>query len=317
MSDAKEKDRATLERDRRVGDRGVWMPSPVRSLEQSSPKPDRLRQTLVRCRPEVAESTQMAVLARRSTEDVMRLYADSFLPDGAPGRPFPITYGPGPQDWERRTFPRCWLRANRPTLEEQLRRRFRTRERAREFERLNWYYEFIERHLGSSREGQESLRRLLRDAVNRHTFQQLQRDWPREAIDRLRRGLRSFAQGPVEGHAGSSSDEFAGYVSALWAYARVILNLADGGAGNVRVFNVQGAEEARATWSSALEDAHRRAILSPQGSVSSRLHGEIRSALVNEMRRQLRRVARKVGFSYWLGGRDVTEAKIQELADMI
>lgn len=326
MSDPKEKDRATLERDRGVGDRGLWVVPPLRALREAAPKQDRLRQPLTRCRPEVAESVMMRVLAERSTEDIMRLYADSFLADDAAGHPFPTTYGPGPEDWERRIFPRCWLRANRPTVEEQLRQRFHTAEQRREFERLSWYRKFVDNpSLNAPDPARNALRRILRDTVSRDTFSQAQRDWAHEAIERLHQGLRRLAE-RVE-LAGNSREEIGSYVHALTAYGRVILDFADGGTGDLPLYRVvdrrilplrpdlRGAEEARLVWRRALEDAHRRALLPPPGSRTSRLHDDIRSVLINEIRRQLRRSFRSVGWRRFEDGRDVTEAAINELAE--
>lgn len=306
MSDPDQKDRSTTGLDRGVNDRGLWVPSLRPPFGEPSQKPDQHD----RCRLEVAESLMIRRLRSIWTEDVMRLYVDSFLPNEGGGRPFPTTYGGETAGWER-TFPRCWLRQNRPTLEDELQKRFRKAGRAREFERLHWYLQFIDHpSLHASEQARQSLRRLIEGAVGQNILQQAQRDWGREAIDRLRQGLRTFAEGPLEKLEISEQNQFLRYISALWAYARVVLNLLEGGTGHLPQYSVedararslrpdvQGAERARAAWF-GLEDSHRMAV--------RRQGGELRSSLSNEMRRQIARVAHAVGYP-------VTPAQINTLA---
>lgn len=249
----------------------------------------------------------------------MRLYIDSFLSDEAGGRPLPTTYGGETSGWER-TFPRCWLRQNRIVLEDELRKRIRRLRSTREYDKLHWYLQFIEHpSLNASEQSKQNLRLLLEDAIGQNTLQQARRDWGMEAVEKLRYGFQNFAQGPVERLAGSSSEEFLLYLTPLWYYARTTLNLANGGTGNIwtGATAAPGRQEALTTWRQVLEPSHLRAILPPPRSTTSRFQGQIRRVLVSEAYRQLHRVARKVGFKYYVGGRDITETKLRELAEGI
>lgn len=256
------------------------------------------------CRTEVAESLMRRILGQIWTEDVMRLYVDSFLPEGQRGRPFPTAFGGhATAGWER-TFPRCWLRDHRAEIERELQTRFRAAERDGRFaDKLHWYAQFIDNPtLTDSAQIRTSLRRVLEEALSENGLRQTGRDWVREVIERFRQGLVRLDEQERQYLQQESSliplalDNFAAYASALTIYARVALNLSEGGGGmqHVQIINASnrhayGASTARQVFST-LEESHRTVIRSSVG--------DLRNALRSEVRRYIIRLRRENGLRW-------------------
>jgi type VI secretion system Hcp family effector len=241
------------------------------------------------CHLPVAPELMMQGFQRLWVEDLMLLYVDSFQPGERYSQDrfrWPKWWGYRDlyQGWER-MYPRCWLRSNRKLLLRRLADLLSPVVRARKYEQMRWYSDFINRHLrGGTRalaQGDPMALQQLHDVLAKAMgpdARALHVDYVREALATVRRGFwdagrrakvtmfRNVIGDPdIEGVSRYQQGLRDGFVEA-------ILSLHGGGDGFIRLegtmrdpraralrVDIQGAEVARTTWRS-LSPMHQRAL---------------------------------------------------------